>query len=236
MPYAELADSSIGEVRVSLSPSQPSFRDPRAGPSLVYLSDLLSSPIQNISRRPIGAPLSIPERVRLAVDLASSFFCILGTPWYRGDWGKESLQLAFDDNYRSPQSQAALLERRFPDKDPSSACSPYDQEEAFIRLSVCLEELCFGKPLEDFPEYKRFCGPGYVPHDGTPRAAAWDIAKLVEGQLGPHYSSAVRKCLELALNGQGSARGDQDFWQKAHDGIVDHLQEVLRYWVSDDIT
>ncbi|KAL9059844.1 MAG: hypothetical protein Q9162_000914 [Coniocarpon cinnabarinum] len=230
---ARLANEQTGRNKVVVSSMESSYAYLTANSSLVYLSDLLHCSAGHGSVQSNFKALSISERVKLAIDLASSFFYIFETPWYRGDW--ESLQLALDSQSVPRRNHAALLERRFPDKGKAAHSLQHDAEEAFIRLSICLEELCFGKPLESFAEYNKFCGPDHLPHDGTPRAAAWDIAKQVESQLGPHYSNAVRKCLELALQAQGSSRGGPDFWQQAHDTIIDHLYEVLRYWVSDDM-
>lgn len=134
----------VGENQLTMTPKALNVEISQ----LANLADLLHS--RSLLPRPL--------RIQLALDIASSFFYSYGTPWYGNSWGKNSIKLALA-NGQSPltaQTGIALVERHFPNRFPSQSPSLKDIQEGFIRLSICLEELCFGKPLECMEQYARY--------------------------------------------------------------------------------
>lgn len=201
------------------------------------MADLLSSSSAGsaLSKQDYST-LSRLERIRLAVDLASSFFYIFGTPWYRQEWSKHSIQLSAEDNRARQKKRTALLEQRFPDENDDTGAVEQDPQDALFRLGVCLEELCFGISIECLPVYQDFCGPDGKPRPGTSRAAAQELLGQIEGQLGIYYYDAVRKCLGHSILVDRTQSAEPASWQRAYDDVVLPLEKVLEGWVSPDIS
>lgn len=142
----------------------PSFSQTSA-PQLTTLAELLAHTAGTEQGCPGRASaqyplLTLPERIKLAVDLASSFFYIYDTPWYVHGWSKEKVKMALDNKDVARPGSIALIERRFPDKGKSQSPSTQNAQDAFTRLCICLEKLCFDKPLESLPAYQKYCRDG----------------------------------------------------------------------------
>lgn len=164
--------------------------------------------------------------MRLAADLASAFFYIFDTPWYDRGWGKDDVTLRIGDRKHQSSHTSAFLERYFPDeKDPSGAFDQ-DPQDALIRLCICLEELCFGRPFETLDAYTKLCDEHGQPQPHTHRTAAWELITEVEYELAGDYCEAVRNCLINALRINSSHNADQEVWQQAYDEIVKPLQKM----------
>lgn len=99
-----------GGCQLFILPSSTSSSMMSPTPPLTTLADLLKYSTEDELQTPV---LPMPLRVKLAVDLASSFFYIYGTPWYAQAWGKYEVKLALQDG--RPVIGPALIERRFPD-------------------------------------------------------------------------------------------------------------------------
>ena len=190
-----------------------SAHDPSAVPELESLAKLLSQAEQ----------LSTSRRIKLAVDLASSFFCIFDTPWFALDWGKEKIKVADGQG-------AAMLEHQFPDKGKGKTSQ--NAQEALLRLCICLEELCFGQSLESLATYKSYCDSDGQPNAQTRRNTAYHLLDKIEERLGFSYYDAVQRCLAHSMLADQTQCSNPDFWQKAHDDVVGPLKKVLDVWVS----
>ena len=233
----ELTGFKLGKSRLQILPFAQDSISFNSTLSLNTLADLLSPTSGGLSTSNQDySVLSVSERIRLAVDLASSFFYIFGTPWYRQEWSKHSVKLSLEDKKVKQRQRTALLERKFPDKNdvPASALEQ-DPQDALFRLSICLEELCFGTSIECLPAYQDFCGPDGKPRPGAFRAAAQELLGQIEGKLGFCYYDAVRKCLAHSILVDRTQSMKPEFWQQAHDDIVLPLEKVLEVWVSQEV-
>ena len=200
-----------------------------APPSLISLGEILprksvklmSSHLQHRQRR-----LPLPQRIRLAVELASLFFYIFDTPWCTQQWSKDLVTLAIVDQ---KLHGSALLERYFPDKGKTHGDLPADPQEALVRLCVCLQELCLGDAFENLDAYVRLCDENGMPQAHTYRTAAWELVTQgrIEDELGDKYSEAVKNCLIHAIRLSSSSNVKPEQWQQAHDEIVEPLRNVL---------
>ena len=232
-----LLTRTLGQTRLLMLSTQHRTSDHETTPPTISLREALSQGTTTAASFAEGpTSLSLSERIKLAVDLASSFFYIFGTPWYRQGWSKEDVKLSLETKTFQRRQRAALLERRFPDKGKEQNILSQDPQDAFGRLGICLEELCFGKPLESLRAYDSFCGPDGKPHSWTSRIVAQEMLDEVRDQLGFCYFDAVKKCLGLSLIVNRSNCGEPGFWQKAHDDVVEPLRKVLQVWVSQDLT
>ncbi|KAL9053081.1 MAG: hypothetical protein Q9162_005003 [Coniocarpon cinnabarinum] len=224
-----------GKRQVVLSRTEVRSRQIDSAFSFVCLSELLSTQRTDTDGSRNLNSLSMSDRINLAVDLTSSFFYIFGTPWYRSNFGKEIVCLDLEDQSARRKKRTAHLEHHFPQESSLYQSTAHDPEDAFVRLSICLAELCLGMPIETLSAYKKFCGPDGKAHSSTARAAVPELFEEVELRLGFSYCAAVRKCYAHAMQIGASKTSDPHFWQQAHDDIVQPLQKVLDVWVESEV-
>ncbi|KAF1927650.1 uncharacterized protein M421DRAFT_5923 [Didymella exigua CBS 183.55] len=103
------------------------------------------------------------------------------------------------------------------------------RNKALYNLGIVLIELCYGKPMRGLEE------PEDLQCDGTP-GVEWCIAnrivktKQTESVLGWRYSDAIRHCIWCDFGIFDADPDNEEFQSAVHEGVVEQLEESLRYW------
>ena len=166
----------------------------------------------------------------MALEVASSFFYLIGTPWSNElGWDSEDIRLLEVETTSGTYCSAAI-EQNFPQPDKLLMYSFLDVSRALLQLGICLEELCFGDILARQDFYQDYFGPNSRPHRFTEYAAAKEWAERLKTYVGNDYYEAVSICLgqsQLVDNrilSEDKLRG----WQAIHDAVVEPLRRVLK--------
>ncbi|KAF1849283.1 uncharacterized protein K460DRAFT_280656 [Cucurbitaria berberidis CBS 394.84] len=188
----------------------------------------------NINRR-----LTQHDKLRVAVDLASSVLQLYKTPWLDEQWSDNDVYFI----HRPGISLATVFEHPFvyrklsstPPTQPAStqqgACRVIRNQTLFA-LGILLIELLYGKPIEELQS------PRDLECVGTPGVAWCTAERLIEEEIeyeaGPRYLDAVRRCIRCDFNKKDSSLDDEEFQQAVFDGVVAPLEKTLQHFTSLD--
>lgn len=191
------------------------------------LRDLLTGKATN------GARLTQYDKLRIAVDLASSVLQLHQTPWLDESLGLENVYFVQQPRLPPPM----IYEHPFVSRDisitlPSSAANTQRPTSRVIRnqtlfaLGVLLIELWYGEPIEDLRT---------TPDEdwqGTPSIAWCTAERIVENELefeaGKRYSDAVRRCIRCDFDRKVNDLENKGFQQAVFNGVVVPLQTTLQ--------
>ena len=180
--------------------------------------------------------LPLARRIVLALDIASSFFYIVGTPW----WSEQSKYggnvLIRQQNTLSGVFYDAVIEQTFPKYGSSPLDIALDVPSALLELAICLEEICFGAILTQQGCYENHLGPDRRPHSYTNYCAARAWAANLKGLIGEDAFKAVSICLGKSQDVDNTILSEVALkqWQEIHDAIVEPLRRMLKQFVSVD--
>lgn len=214
-----------GQNRITIALSPPRVEPLSADLNILNLADLMSS--SENQTLPTGSKkLTQQHRILLAANIAYAFFILFKTPWFSSDWGLQKFAIIEIGENRS---NISLIEHHFPQRGKGYV-ENLDPKVAFLKLAICLEELCFGERLEKQQIYSEFCNPLGQPYQFTAQMAAMKWFDDVQGQLGEYYSSSVKQCLIYVWTATDENCSMPNFWQEAHDSIVEPLQRTAQLW------
>ena len=195
------------------------------------LKDVLTKPT-TINRR-----LTQHDKLRVAVDLASSVLQLYKTPWLSEQWGKEDVYFI-----RRPGAPLAALYshafvcQKFSQPSPaplitSAACRVIRNPTLFT-LGILLIELWYGRSIEQLQV------PSDLDCQGTPGVEWCTAERLVENELefeaGKRYSDAVRRCIRCDFDRKDTRLEDQGFQEAVWEGVVSALERTLKQFSSLD--
>jgi hypothetical protein len=187
----------------------------------------------------IGRPLRQHDKLRIAVDLASSVLQLYRTPWLDEHWSDNDVFFI----HRPGVPLSTLYEHPFVYRRLSSPCTiqPLDTQRAVGRvirnptlftLGILLIELLYGKPIEELQT------PQDQDCDGTPGVAWCTADRLIEEEIefeaGPRYLEAVRRCVRCDFNRKESSLDDEAFQQAVFEGVVTPLEKTLQQFLGRD--
>jgi len=187
----------------------------------------------------IGRPLRLQDKLRIAVDLASSVLQLYRTPWLDEHWSDNDVYFI----HRPGVPLSALYDHPFVYRNLSSACTiqPHDTQRAVAKvirnqtlytLGLVLIELIYGNPIEELQ----------IPQDqdcaGTP-GVTWCTAERlldedIEFNAPTHYVEAVRRCIRCDFNRKESSLDDEAFQQAVFEGVVAPLEKTLQHFLRGD--
>ena len=179
---------------------------------------------------PFLTPVEFPQQLRLflAEDIAGAFFVIFGTSWYNSDWGLKQVKLCY--GMQGP-SRECMLECPFPSSRGWAFGANIKQ--AFLKLAICLVELCFGKRLQDHEMYVQLHASPAVPQNYIDEVVARKWSKEVQNHLDAGYAKSVNACLRLASPAVMEEQLEPGPWQEAHDAVMQLLRETVAFWKQD---
>ncbi|KAH7385868.1 hypothetical protein BKA66DRAFT_569191 [Pyrenochaeta sp. MPI-SDFR-AT-0127] len=188
----------------------------------------------NLNRR-----LTKHDKLRVAVDLASSVLQLYKTPWLDEEWSDNDVYFI----HRPGISPAKVFEHPFVYRRFSSKPTPDNavaqrahcrviRNQTLFTLGILLIELLYGKSIEELQSRRD------LDCDGTPGVAWCTAERLIEDEIeyeaGPRYLDAVRRCIRCDFNRKDSSLDDEDFQRAVFDGVVAPLEKTLLQFTSLD--
>jgi hypothetical protein len=171
-----------------------------------------------------SAYLNCPERCLIALVLASSVYQLHSSPWLQNSWDNRRIVFfsSFTDSTKILMDKPFLSGDYFhPDAHASFPLAHGPGDLVVESLGIALLELCLGKTLESFPEYKDM--GNVIPSHSFSRGFATDILlPRAYNQLGSEFADAIRWCLthrQMSL--------DDDSWRnELFNNVIVPLHEV----------
>ncbi|KAF2267559.1 hypothetical protein CC78DRAFT_576929 [Lojkania enalia] len=200
------------------------------------LKDVLSHD-PKIKRR-----LTQQDKLRVAVDLASSVLQLYKTPWLDEALEKDDVFFI----HRPGAAPASIYEHPFvcrkfttlQNVDTSQsgqkrwARYKVIRNQTLFTLGILLIELWYGKPIEELRT------PSDLDCEGTPGVEWCTAERLVETEIefeaGPKYSDAVRRCIRCDFDRKDMSLDNESFQQAVYDGVVALLEKTLQQFISLD--
>ncbi|PMD45595.1 hypothetical protein L207DRAFT_578504 [Hyaloscypha variabilis F] len=140
--------------------------------------------------------LNRPECCLIALVLASSVYQLHSSPWLQTSWDNRKIVFfsSFTDSSKILMDKPFLSGDHFHPDAKDSLSVTYGPGDLVVEsLGIALLELCFGKTLETFPEYKDM---GNVkPSHSFSRGFATDLLPRAYKQLGSEFADAIAWCL-----------------------------------------
>ncbi|KAF2470024.1 uncharacterized protein BDR25DRAFT_304010 [Lindgomyces ingoldianus] len=188
----------------------------------------------NVKRR-----LTQQDKLRVAVDLASSVLQLYKTPWIEE-------QLAKDDVFFIHRPGASLYDhpyvcRRFtpqittgtPSTPGSAPSCRVIRNQTLFTLGILLIELWYGKPIEALSM------PSDLDCRGTPGVEWCTADRIVENEIefeaGKCYSEAVRRCIRCDFDRKDMSLENESFQQAVYDGVVALLETTLQQFTGSSL-
>ena len=188
----------------------------------------------------LGTALTQNDKLRLAVDLASSALQLYKTPWLNEKWGKDDVFFIQRPWAKSLYDYPFVSQNFSPCHTAisSTSCSATKpkpcrviRNETLFTLGVLLIELWYGKSIEELQiPADRDC-------EGTPGVAWCAADRLVdeiEFQAGKRYSEAVRRCVRCDFDRRDISLDSESFQQAVYNGVVALLERNLEQFNSLD--
>ena len=211
--------------------------DSAIGPAIrsKSLGDLLSCSGQRSST----APLSIKDRLQIAVTLASSVLQLDGTSWLKPHWSSTDIYFHEKSNRASHRRylypylswKRCMTDISNPVPCDSSFDRPFGiRSEVLFALGLTLIELCFGKRLTDLRE----SGDEDPNEVVSTMRMAERLGKDVYYAMGTSYGDAVRRCLYQPFDVRQMDFDNEELQQKVFDGVVIPLRDDLNAFCSSN--
>lgn len=190
-------------------------------------------------RAKIKRALTKYDKLRVAVDLASSVLQLYNTPWLEEQWSDDDVYFI----HRPGLSMAKVFEhpfvyRKFASTGSSQASSMQGAASRVIRnqslftLGILLIELLYGKSIEELQS------PRDLDCQGTPGVVWCTAVRLIEEEIeyeaGPRYLDAVRRCIRCDFDRKDSSLDSEEFQQAVYIKVVAPLEKTLEQFNSLD--
>jgi hypothetical protein len=182
------------------------------------------------------SPLSLRDKLKIAVDLASGVIQLHKTPWMNDIWKQNDVLFVL----RPGTPQSTLYEHPFVYRElcqtttqqatntSSAANSRVIRNQTLYILGIVLIELCYGRNLQAFQE------PEDLQCDGTPGVEWCTADRLLrtndlENHVGKRYADAVRRCVYCDFGVDNADLADENFQQVVYEGVLEKLEESLQH-------
>ena len=222
-----LTDSS--KRRYGIYPLESAITPEKPRWTVYSLRQILTE--QTGNRRRLG----LPDKLRVAIDLAYSVLHLYNTPWMDGQWSDNDVYFVHHhDVHTTSLYEHPFVYRRIsaPKADRADNTddrpAPYSviRNETLFTLGILLIELLFGKSMEDLQL------PCDLDCTGTP-GVTWCTARrlLEKGELefevGPGYADIVRRCFWCEFHDGKSSLDDQELQRAVYEKVVVPLEGIL---------
>jgi hypothetical protein len=181
------------------------------------------------------APLSLRDKLRIAVDLASGVLQLYKTPWLREDWTQSDVIFI----YRPGSAEPSMYEHPFvyrelsqlaPQQIMNTSPTVYRviRNRTLYVLGIVLIELCYGKLIQGLQKAED------LQCDGAP-GVEWCTAdrllrtKELENHVGKRYADAVRRCIYCDFGVDDADLDNEGFQRVVYEGVLEKLEESLRH-------
>jgi hypothetical protein len=141
--------------------------------------------------------LNPSNRCLIALVLASSVYQLHSSPWLSSSWDSKMVLFfsSFTDSRKILMDKPFLSSNCLNSTESASFPSSQGPGDLIIEsLGIALLELCFGKTLETFPEYKDM-GQAKPSHAFS-RGFALDLLPRSHTQIDSGFSDAIAWCLD----------------------------------------
>jgi hypothetical protein len=181
----------------------------------------------------INRRLTQHDKLRVAVDLASSVLQLYKTPWLSEHWGKDDVFFI----HRPGAPLASIYSHAFVSRTFSTQHTPLlttaqpaacrvIRNRTLFTLGVLLIELWYGRSIEELQT------PSDLNCSGTPGVTWCTAERLVENEIefeaGKRYSDAVRRCIRCDFDRRDVNLDDEGFQGCVYEGVVGGLETTLR--------
>lgn len=187
----------------------------------------------NVNRR-----LTQHDKLRVAVDLASSVLQLYKTPWLDEEWSDNDVYFI----HRPGTSVAMVYEHPFVYRKFSSTASSQSRNipgpcrvirnQTLFTLGILLIELLYGKSIEELQS------PRDLDCQGTPGVVWCTAERLIEEEIeyeaGPRYLDAVRRCIRCDFNKKDLSLDNEEFQLAVFEGVISPLEKTLQQFTSLD--
>ena len=176
--------------------------------------------------------LSMPEQVRLAMQLAKAVLRFHSTRWLQDSWTSREVQLAQVDA-KEKDGPRTFLAARISPRSTAAESQPLVlpgpvliRNRLLFSLGVMLIELAYRQPFNTLilPEDRRRFKPGEVEFCTAER-----LSSGVSGKLGPEYGEATRRLIHTDFGEDFSlekSRLQRSFYQS----IICELEALEKRW------
>ncbi|KAJ3493128.1 hypothetical protein NLG97_g4933 [Lecanicillium saksenae] len=194
----------------------------RCAPATVSLREVLdaSDDIPNIGKRSMITRMTLPEKIRLAVTISSSFLQLHKTPWLPDSFS--SADIIFLRLGNRCEFGNVFLWKNMTSKEPASLSElasivTMRRIPALLSLGFLLVEIFFGRPIgEGGGTAKQFLERQF--------REAQSLLPVIRRESA-NYFSAVSRCLDGELH--WGVFSEEDMREKMYSGIVSLLKKDL---------
>jgi hypothetical protein len=190
------------------------------------LREVLSDPTST------GLELTQRDKLRIAVDLASSTLQLYNTPWLGEGWNDNDVYFVGKAGASSSDMlKYSYVHRHLGSRQLSTTSQAQHARQRVIRnetlysLGVRLIELWYGKTITDLQK------PSDSDCQNTPGIAWCTAERIVDEKLefdaGTRYTDAVRRCLRCDFGCKDTNLEEKDFQQVVYEGVVIPLETTL---------
>ncbi|ORY13201.1 hypothetical protein BCR34DRAFT_623972 [Clohesyomyces aquaticus] len=180
------------------------------------------------------------DKLRIAVDLASSVLQLYKTPWLEE-------RMAHDSIFFIHRPGVSLYDhpyvcRKFAPQIGSSGTSTSSvttapcrviRNQTLFTLGLLLIELWYGKCIEEL------CEPCDLMCQGTPGVEWCTAERLVENDIefeaGICYSEAVRRCIRCDFDRKDLDLNEESFQEVVYDRVVASLERTLQQFTGNSL-
>ena len=198
------------------------------------LAEILTSntakPGQIIRGTMVGG-LSRGDRLKLALNLASSVLQLYKTPWMREDLSKHDILIdestnAYGDNvYVSGAFSTEAATRQVVQRQIM-----YNniRNQTLFSLAILLMELCFGQALESLRSPEDPLNANGLPDVCTNWSTANRLLNSVYSEAGTRYGNATRRCIWCDFDERDPTLDNDAFRQNFYNGVIAPLEEDVK--------
>lgn len=187
----------------------------------------------------VARPLRHHDKLRIAVNLASSVLQLYRTPWLDEHWSDKDVYFI----HRPGVPLSALYDHPFVYRKLSTPCTTQSvgpqraagkviRNQTLFTLGILLIELLYDKPIEELRI------PRDQDYEGTPGVVWCTVDRLVKEEIEheayPPYVAAVRRCIWCDFNRKESSLDDEAFQQAVFEGVVTPLEQLLQQFLRGD--
>jgi hypothetical protein len=209
---------------------------------LIYRGDLRFKrmlPVKDVPKsleRVLRSPpsgTSQEDRLKLAVQLASTVMQLHDTAWLKERWRGADILFHSEGSYTNSILRRPIIVRSFdehPDDGPDEDGLEFlTADKTLYSLGIILLELHYGKPLAEIGMDPELSGEGELDTAAKMHLHIMRCFKQLEGNSGLRYRNAVRSCLKgFELDEREVGLQKDKYKNMVEAKIVSQLEEELR--------
>jgi hypothetical protein len=192
-------------------------------------AELQESLLEAVSAFSATTP-SLPDRLRVGVDLALTILSYGGSGWIPQDWDHQKVMVLRSAQYGKGCSSPYFM---YESVCVTLAQPPFDKVELYAKsvllsLGIILLELTNKALLEGTTFWSKYC-PAEGANEFTRYCAAVKWLEDVELNQPPNLSDPIKRCLTNHFSSDANL-GDAAFLKEVFEGVVAPLESFIAGW------